>query len=118
MISASYLVKHDRPSSLMLTIGAVRFAWPMRYVTSLFFPHEFQQRKPPAPKAKALVHCPDKLSGKFDPEKKNTDLWKENYQCGPGLTPQGFDPPLPSQSCASRHACAGKALGHSVGTRK
>jgi hypothetical protein len=42
----------------------------MRYVTSLFFPHEFQQRKPPAPKAKALVHCPDKLSGKFDPEKK------------------------------------------------
>jgi hypothetical protein len=54
----------------MLTIGAVRFAWPMRYVTSLFFPHEFQQRKPPAPKAKALVHCPDKLSGKFDPEKK------------------------------------------------
>ena len=70
MISASYLVKHDRPSSLMLTIGAVRFAWPMRYVTSLFFPHEFQQRKPPAPKAKALVHCPDKLSGKFDPEKK------------------------------------------------
>ena len=38
---------------------------------------------------------------------KNTDLWKENYQCGPGLTPQGFDPPLPSQSCASRQCVRG-----------
>ena len=37
-------------------------------------------------------------------QRKNTVLWKENYQCGPGLTPQGFDPPLPSQSCAEVEA--------------
>ena len=26
---------------------------------------------------------------------KNTDLWEASYPSGPGLTLQGFDPPLP-----------------------